>query len=80
MNLDRKARAKKAYSILQKLSQLELPNLRNHVCRNIAYFADSAVFRGHNVQKIKIGYFIFLLVLCFTIAMQKIILRPYFKK
>ena len=72
LNFDREARAKMAYNTLQKVStQLELPNLRNHVCRNIAYFADSADFRGHNVQKIKNIYFSSLLVLSFTIAMQK---------
>ena len=61
----RGARAKKAYNTLQKVStQLELPNLINHVCRNIAYFADSAVFRGQNVQKNKIVSFISLLVYC----------------
>ena len=44
---------------LQKVStQFELPNWRNHVCRNIAYFADSTVFRGHNVQKVNNVYFI----------------------
>ena len=79
---DRDARAKKPYNTLQKVSTpLEVPNYRIHVRRNIAYFAESPLLWALNVPKMTNVDFSSLLVLSFTICMQKvIILRPYLEK
>ena len=77
------ARAKKPYNTLQKVSsQLELPNLRNHVCCKIAYFADLAVFWSRNMQKIKNVYFVCLLVLSYPIPFpyKKYYFKALFQK